>query len=408
MRILILGAGYGGLRAALDLHRRVGRRPHTHITLVNKHDYHQFRTELHKTAAGTVEAELVRIPLRAILAGTSIHFVKGVVEAIRPRARRVDLASGESLAYHRLVVALGSDPEYFDIPGLREHALTIQTLNSAQRIRQHIEMNLETASRIADPEERRPYLTVVVGGGGLTGVEFVAELADRLPRLVRRRGIPEEELRLITIEAASEILAGFDRHLVEKAQRLLARRGIELRLNTKIRSVRPDRVELEGQPPIYTRNFIWAGGVRGNAVVEAAFTSNSRGRALVNEYLQSVDFPDVYIIGDCALALHPETGQPVAPTAQNAIAQGRLVARNIAAELAGRPLERYRATNYGMVASLGRNAAIASIGGIPVTGIPAVMLKDLVTLRYVWSIGGPGLLFRRILPRPVQLSESRS
>src|SRR5690606_1902390 len=99
-----------------------------------------------------------------------------------------------------------------------------------------------------------------------------------------------------------------------------------------------------------TRNFIWAGGVRGNAVVEAAFTSNSRGRALVNEYLQSVDFPDVYIIGDCALALHPETGQPVAPTAQNAIAQGRLVARNIAAELAGRPLERYRATNYGMVA----------------------------------------------------------
>lgn len=408
LHTLILGGGYGGLRAALDLNRLSSRGPKTKITLVNKHDYHQFRTELHRTAAGTASPDSIRIPLQSILHGSSVEFVKSEVVEINPQQRFVRLKFDQQITYDRLVVALGSRPEYFKIPGLKEYGLPIQSLNSADRIRRHIEAQIAKAADFDDPIARRPYLTIAVGGGGLTGIEFVAELAERLPRVMRRHDLPPEELRLITIEASPDILQGFDRRLVETAQRQLAERGVELWLNTRIVALHADSVEFDGADPLQTKSFIWTGGVRGNEVVEAAFTTKARGRAVVNEFLQSVDTPDVYIIGDCALAIHPKTGHPVAPTAQNAIAQGRLVARNIVAELTSQPLKPYRAQSFGLVASLGRGSAVADIAGYPLIGIPAVLLKDLITLKYIWSIGGPGLLFRRLVPRQVQLSPSTS
>ncbi len=408
LHTLILGGGYGGLRVALDLSRLIGKLPGTKITLVNKHDYHQFRTELHRTAAGTTSPDRIRIPFRTILRGLPVEFVKAEVTKIDPQKREVTLTYNQKISYDRCVVALGSRPEFYNIPGLQEHALLIQSLNSAARIRRHLEAQIAKAAELDNPIERRPYLTVAVGGGGLTGVEFVAELADRLPKVMQGRGLSPVELRLITIEASPEILQGMDRRLVQTVQQELADRGVQLWLNTRIVALHPDRVELEGAEPLHTKSFIWTGGIRGNEVVEAAFTTRARGRAVVNEFLQSVDTPDVYIIGDCALALNPKTGSPVAPTAQNAIAQGRLVARNIAAELMGRPLQAYRAQNFGVVASLGRGAAVADIAGYPLVGVPAALLKDLITLKYIWSIGGPRLLFRRIVPRRLQLSPSTS
>lgn len=408
LHTLILGGGYGGLRVALDLSRLIGKHPKTKITLVNKHDYHQFRTELHRTAAGTASPDRIRIPFQTILRGLPIEFVKGEVTKIDPEQREVSLQYNQKISYDRCVVALGSRPEFYNIPGLKEHALLIQNLNSAARIRRHLEAQIAKAAELESPIERRPYVTVAVGGGGLTGVEFVAELAERLPQVMQRHGLPPEELRLITIEASPEILRGMDQRLVQTAQRRLAENGVQLWLNTRIVALHADKVELEGAAPLHTKSFIWTGGIRGNEVVEAAFTTKAQGRAVVNEYLQSVDAPDVYIIGDCALALHPKTGNPVAPTAQNAIAQGRLVARNIAAEMTGQPLKPYQAQNFGMVASLGKGVAVADVAGYPLVGIPAALLKDLITLRYIWSIGGPKLLFRRIMPRRLQLSPSAS
>lgn len=408
VQIIVLGAGYGGLRTVLDLHRHVGRRKGVHIRLVDKHDYHQFRTELHRTAAGTASPNDVRIPLSAILRGTSVETVKGLVTQIRPDEQIVRIGEDEELRYDRLVVALGSRPEFFNIPGLKENGLALQSLNSADRIRRHIDAQIQAAAQQGDAAARQPYLTVVVGGGGLTGVEFVAELADRLPALVERADIPREELRLITVEAAPGILRGFDQRLVEKAQGVLSRRGVEFLLSTAITGVEAGRVLLADRDAILTRSFVWTGGVRGHEVVEAALTTQARGRAVVNAYLQSVDSEAIYLIGDCALALHPKTGQPVAPTAQNAIAQGRLVARNIWAEMDGTPLSPYRAQQFGLVASLGRGTGLADVGGLPVIGIPAAILKDMITLKYLWSIGGPGLLLRRLVVERRQASPVRS
>lgn len=400
MRIVILGAGYGGLRTALDAGWRLGAEPDVTIRLVDKHDYHQFRTELHRTAAGTSTIEEARLPLAQILAGVpGVRPIKGEVKEIQPEKYAVSLVDGRRLGYDRLVVALGSDPEYFAIPGLPEHGLTLRSINSARVIREHIQAMLSRAVGESDPGEQERLFTIVVGGGGLTGVEFATELADRLPELGRRLGFAPGRARLILIEALPDILRGFDRRLIQAARRHLKRKGIALLLAAKIAAVYPDRVEIEGGHIIPTRSFIWTGGVRGNGVVEASLETKARGRAVVDQYLRAAGHPEVYVIGDCALALNPRTGQPVAPTAQNAIHQGRLVARNLAAEYRGRPLRPYEAKNFGVVASLGRGYGLAHLDGFGMRGGPAAMLKDLVALHYLYSIGGARMLWRRLVVR---------
>ncbi len=394
MDIVILGAGYGGLRAALDLDERLGDEPDVTLTLVDKHDYHQFRTELHRVAAGTSTFERVRIPLAELLRETAVQTVKGEVTAIDVADHRVSLRDGRQLPFDRLVVALGGEPEYFNIPGVAEFGLTLRSLNSARVIRQHVEETIRRAAAINDPRERAPYLTIVIGGGGLTGVELATELADRCPRLVKEAGLPAGELRLLVVEAAPDILAGFDPRLVEIARRRMHDRGIEVRLGTPIQAVERGAVVLAGGERIPTHTFIWSGGVRGNRVVEAALTTKARGRAVVNAYLQSVDSPDVFCIGDCALALNPRTQQPVAPTAQNAIAQGRVAARNLCALYHGEPLIPYTAQNFGVVASLGRGFGLAHLDGYGLAGLGAAVLKDLVTWKYLFSIGGTRFLWR--------------
>lgn len=400
MRIVILGAGYGGLRTALDAGRRLGAAPDVTIRLIDKHDYHQFRTELHRTAAGTSAIEEARLPLAQVLAGVpGVRPIRGEVKEIEPGNATVSLADGRKLGYDRLVLALGSDPEYFAIPGLQEHGLTLRSINSARVIRDHIEEMLSRAVDESDPAEQERLFTIVVGGGGLTGVEFATELADRLPELGRRFGFSPGRTRLILIEALPDILRGFDRKLIQAARRRLKRKGIALSLAAQIVAVYADRVEIEGGRIIPTRTFIWTGGVRGNSVVEASLETRARGRAVVDRYLRAVEHPEVYAIGDCALALNPRTGQPVAPTAQNAIHQARLVALNLAAEYRGRPLRPYLGKDFGVVASLGKGYGVANLDGFGIRGVPAAALKDLVALHYLYSIGGPRLLWRRLVTR---------
>lgn len=397
--ILVLGAGYGGLRATLDADRLLRFDRDLKIAIVNPHPYHQFRTELHRAATGTTRLEDVHIPLRQILRRSRVRFIQGLVTRIAPQEQAVQLADGRRLRFRRLVVAMGGQVEDFQIPGLAEYGLTLQSVNSAAVVRRHIEGVVEAAAQ-ASGDERRALLTVAVGGGGFTGVEIAAELAERMPKIMRRRGLDPKELRLVVIEALPEILPGFDQDLVRRGKRHLERLGVELLLETRIERVEAGRVHLEGREPLECRTFVWAGGIRGNEVVERSLSTAGRGRALVNEYLQSVDDPAIYCIGDCALVQHPRTGQPVATTAQHAIEQGRLVAYNLWAERTGRPLKRYVPRERGWSASLGRSYGLAKVDGRRISGAPAALLKDLITLHYAYSIGGPKLLLRRWVAAP--------
>lgn len=408
MKVRIIGAGYAGVRAALDLDRRLQRRPDVKITLVDKRPYHQLVTESYRPAAGSTQSKALTIPLQHIFSDTRVRVMQGEVTQIKVAEGRFLLDGDKVLGFDRLIVAPGSQPEYFSIPGVEEHSLAIQGVNSADVVREHIEAMFSMARKTAHSgaaggdadaaplteDERRAYLGVVVIGGGFTGVEFAGEFADRIPVLAQQFGFGPDEVRIVCIEAAADIMPGFEDPLVDAAVETLLSKGVSLEMGVPVARVEPGRVLLKDGRVIEARTVIWAGGVRAHPLVAAGFTTGARGRALVNEHLQSVDSPHVYVIGDSALAVDPTTGRYAPPTAQHAIEQGRLAARNVWADIVGLPLDAFRDRSFGVIATVGRDVGLTSLGGFQLAGRLPAVLKDAATLRYIYSLGGTRLLLK--------------
>jgi NADH dehydrogenase len=397
-RLVVLGAGYGGLTCLLALSRRLQNRG-IELILVNKHEYHQFITELHKPAAGSADCDFIRIPLGHILGRGKARLVKATVTQVDFARHRLVFADGDELAYDKLVVAVGSEPEFFGIPGLQEHALTLRSLNSARTIHEHLEYQLACSKLAKVAEERQACRTFVIGGGGLTGVEMAGELAETLPRLCRRYDLDPADVLVYNIEAVPEIMQGFETELARRAARDLERRGVRLLTGMPIIEVTENHIALKDGKVIPTHTVIWTGGVRANGLLaESGFAVGVRGRAKVDEGLRSVSSPEVYVVGDCAEALDPETGRPVAPTAHNAIDQGLVAAKNITADLLGGARTAFKPVDLGAVASLGESFAVGYVGRFKLVGRPASVMKEMIALKWIWSLGGLRMVLLR-LPR---------
>lgn len=403
-RVVVLGAGYGGLTCILSLAKRL-RREWVELVIVNKHEYHQFITELHKPAAGSADCEYIRIPLATILGGRRSRIVKATVERIDFSNRRLLFAGGEEFPYDKLVVAVGSEPEYFGIAGMQEHALTLRSLNCARTIHEHIEYQLASSKLAKTEEERQACRTFVIGGAGLTGVEMAGELAETLPGLCRRYDIDPADVQVYNIEAVPEIMRDFETDLARRAARDLERKGVQLITGVPIMEVTAESITLKDGRVIPTHTVIWSGGVRANALIEqSGFAVGARGRAKVDEGMRSTSHPDVYVVGDCAEGIDPATGRPVAPTAHNAIDQGAVAARNIVADLLGGPRATFHPVDLGAVASLGESFAVGKVGRFKLVGRPASVMKEMIELKWIFSLGGLRLVLLR-LPRLIHLME---
>lgn len=393
-RIVILGAGYGGVKCALTLEHEA-KKGEVETFLVNKHNYHQFITQLHESAVGLSDERDIRVPLEEIFDNGRVRLIKDEIRRIFPRDNNVVMENG-SIDYDYLVVGLGSEPEYFEIPGLEQHSLTLRSLNSAKLIKTHIENNFATYK---NQPLHRDLLNIVVGGAGFTGIELAGELADWLPELAEKYDIPQSIVSVTCIEASSSILTGFDRHLVENAYQVLQEKGVRIITDTAIGSITAKEVKLVNGEVLKTRAFIWTGGMRANKIVaQAGFSAMVRGRAKVNQFLQSVDYPNVYIIGDNAFITNPDTGEVMAPTAQIAIQSGYMAAHNILAEIRGESPRIFRPRELGRVISLGRNLAVGKFGRRYRTkGRAAGFIKEAIQLKYLYSIGGFRLVAKKFL-----------
>lgn len=392
--VVILGAGYGGVKSALTLAEESGK-DETEIVLVNKHSYHQFITELHESATGYLSNRDIRVPLDEILDDSRVKLIKDVVLRILPGDRRIVLEKG-TLDYDYLVVGLGSEPEFFDIPGLEQHSLTLRSLNSAKLIKTQMESNF--AKFKANPRQG-DLLTVVIGGAGFTGIELAGELADWMPELANQYDLPEGLGTIVLIEAANSILNGYDRHLIDNAYNTLAEKGVRIITGTGIEEVSETEVRLSDGEVIKTRSFIWTGGIRANKVVtQAGFKATVRGRASVNKYLQAVDFPNVFLVGDNAFITDPATGEVMGPTAQVAIQSGYVAAINILADMRGQDLRVFYPRELGRVISLGRKIAVGKVGTkFKPAGRIGAWLKGAIQWKYLYSIGGLKLVARKLL-----------
>lgn len=391
-KVVILGAGYGGLVTAIRLQKQM-KASEMDVTLVNKHDYHYITTHLHMPAAGTDHHENARVTIADLIDERKIHFVKSTVRQILPEEKKVVL-SEDVLSYDYLVIGLGSETETFGIPGLNEYAMAIKSINSVRFIRQHIEYMF---AKYKMAPKRKEYLTFVVGGAGFTGTEFVGELADRIPVLSRTYDVDPAAVQIINIEASPSALPpGLPDDLVEYGMEVMRRKGVQYKLSTPIKECTPDGVILGNGEFIRAGTIVWSGGIRGNSLLQQAGFDVQRGRVKVDSYLRSYQYPDVFITGDCSIVMSPE-GPPYPANAQIAVQQGYNAARNLILSVRGKELKPFAYDYKGTVASLGRGEAVGLLKVKKVKGKFAAFVKKFIDARYLYLIGGIPLVWKKMI-----------
>jgi NADH dehydrogenase len=373
------------LHVALRLAAKLRNNPKMGLTLVDRHDYHQAITELPRVAAGTRAADAVRVPLADVLA-ERVRFVEAEVTGL-DLADRVLETTGGPFAYARLVLALGSRPNDFAIPGLAERALNLYSVDDAERVWQAVNRTVAQAAATADPAERRRLATVVVGGGGATGVELAGELAEVLPALARGHGLPPGLPKVVLVEAGRSILAGSSPQLVAKATGLLDQLGVAVRTNAAVATATPGGFRLKGGELVAGGVFVWAGGVKApDLVVGSGLPIGHNGRVKVDRHLRVLDHPQAYAAGDLASVVDPRSGHVLPPLAQVALEEAETVARNLDAELEGRPLEAFTFHDKGFVVSVGPRRGVADVAGLTTGGRLAHLLKDAIEWEYRQSV----------------------
>ena len=383
--IVVAGAGYAGLHVVLRLAARLRDNPVVELILVDRHDYHQVITELPRVAGGTRGADAVRIPLREVLA-TRVRFAQTEVNGFDLPGRRLLTGAGP-IGGRRLVLALGSRPDDFAIPGLAQRTLSVYTASDAEQVWAAVSKALEAAAATADPQRQRRLATVVVGGGGATGVELAGELAEVLPQLASGHGLAPDRPVVQLVEAGPTILAGSSPQLISKASRILSDLGVQVRTNAAIAAATEEGFRLTDGQLVEGGVFVWAGGVKAPGLVaDSGLPTGHNGRVKVDQYLRVLDHPQIYVAGDLASVTDPHTGHVLPPLAQVALEEGETVARNLEAELEGRPLEAFTFHDRGFVVSVGTRRGVADIAGITTGGRLAHLLKDAIEWEYRQSV----------------------
>jgi NADH:quinone reductase (non-electrogenic) len=384
-QIVVAGAGYAGLHVTLRLTAKLRNHPTIELILVDRHDYHQVLTELPRVAGGTRAADAVRIPLQDTLA-KRVRFVQTEINGFDLAGRRVLTGAGP-IGWRRLVLALGSRPNDFAIPGLAQRALSVYSASDAERVWVAVSKALDAAAAATDPERQRCLATVVVGGGGATGVELAGELAEILPEVASSHGLAPDRPAVQLVEAGPTILAGSSPQLIGKAARILSDLGVQVRTNAAIAAATEEGFRLTDGQLVEGGVFVWAGGVKApELVAESGLPTGHNGRVKVDQYLRVLDHPEICVAGDLASVVDPRTGHVLPPLAQVALEEGETVARNLDAELKGRPLEVFTFHDKGFVVSVGTRRGVADIAGITTGGHLAHLLKDAIEWEYRQSV----------------------
>src|SRR5690625_602802 len=394
--IVILGAGYGGLMTTIQLQKSLSEKD-ANITLVNMHNYHYQSTWLHEAAAGTINHNNVRIMIQNVINPKRVNFIVDKVVSVDPEEKIVKLKEAQ-IEYDILVIGLGFEEAAVGIPGLAEHAFMIKNLDSSMLIREHLEYNFALYNN--EKEKNQSRLNIVVGGGEFTSVEFLGELANRIPQLCEDYDISKARVRIINIESEKTILSGLDQQLIDYAMNSLESRGIEIVTGASLKECKPDSVIYEKngkEVEIPTMTTVWAAGGRANSVVEISGFETNQGKIEVRDDMRTPDYDDVFVVGDCALMKDVKTRKPFSGHAQIIIQQSEIVARNIKKLVNGKTeLDKLKPNRFDTVVSLGYNDAIGTImHNCKLYGWKATVMKKLLDNRYLMKIGGLGLVLKK-------------
>jgi NADH dehydrogenase len=380
-RVVIVGGGFGGLRVARGLAGAAAD-----VLLVDRHNYHCFQPLLYQVATAGLEPGEIAHPIREVLQGIpNLRFRLAEVKQVDLAGQQLVTDDGP-IPYDYLVLAPGSQTNFFGIAGLAERALGLKDLNEAVELRNHLLGCFERAIGEADPDRRAALMTFVVAGGGPTGVEFAGALAEliRLVLVHDYPGLDVKDSRVILLEATPKLLPPFAPSLQDAARQALVRKGVDVRLSAPVKSYDGETVRLADDTTIASASLVWAAGVRGGDLGTALGVSLARGgRVAVEPTLQLPGHPEVYVVGDLASVTVDRTPLPmVAPVA---IQEGERAAANLRRQLAGQPPLPFVYHDKGSMATIGRNAAVAQIGRFRFTGFLAWVVWLVVHLLQIVS-----------------------
>ncbi|MBM7598796.1 NADH dehydrogenase [Virgibacillus halotolerans] len=392
-KIVVLGAGYAGMMTTKRLTQQF-RPEEAEIVLVNKHNYHYQSTWLHEVAAGTVSHNQARVMISDVFNPNRVRLIYDEVVEVNKDEQRVVLENSE-LSYDYLVISLGFVTNTFGIKGMEEHAFSIEDIESSQLIREHIEYQFAKYKSEENPDENS--LNILVGGGGFTGIEFVGELAEQIPKLCKKYDIDRSKARIINVEAAPSILPMFDKELVAYGKKSLEDRGVEFMIGAAISECTPEGFVVgEDKELVKAGTVVWTGGVTGNSVLGKSGFELTKGKVNVDSDLRIPDEENIFVLGDCSWVMNEEQGRPYAPTAQLAMQEADVAAANIKALVNNAPLESFVFDDKGTVASLGDTDAIGSIfTDTKLRGLPATAMKKVIDNRALFMIGGPKLVLKK-------------
>ena len=379
-QILILGGGFGGLYAALRLDRTLAKRNDCEVILVNKSNFTLFTPMLHEVAASDLDPSDIVNPIRKML--KHVTFYEASVDSIDLKSKKVSISYGapvrhRELSYDHLVLSLGSDTKFFD-DQTRVHAMQMKTLSDAMFLRNRMIAVMESATVEEDPEIRRRLLTFVVAGGGFAGVETIGAMNDFLREAIKvYPKLDENMLRVILVHPGKVVLPEFSESLGNYTTARLRDSGIEVLLNTKVKHFDGKTAELEPGDPISARTLLWTAGVAPSPLIATLPLKQEKGRIVVNSCMESEEIRGVWVVGDCAHVPNPyENGKPYPATAQHAIRQGPVLAKNIEAAVLGegRVQKPFKYKMLGQLAAIGQRRGAASLLGMNFSGFIAWFL----------------------------------
>ena len=375
-KVVILGAGFGGLTAARALSKQAD------VVLIDRHNFQTFLPLLYQVSTAGLAADHVAYPIRGALRKTNVQFRMGIPEKLNAAASELTLADGHVVKYDHLVIALGSTTADFGIPGVKENALGMKSVGEALTIRSEVMRSYEEMCRQGNKDN----LDIAIVGGGPTGVEMAGAFAELVRGPLRSDyADAANRVRVSIIEAGPRLVPSFSESLSNKTQKDLEKLGVKVLTNTSVKEVLPDSILTLDGNTIQANTTVWAAGVKGVPAMDLLHLPVTRGRIDVSSTLQVTGYENVWAIGDIAGAVGSD-GIPLPMVAPVAMQQGRFLAKQIQALVVGQPIGNFKYKDKGSMATIGRHKAIVEVKGIRISG-PIAWLAWL-WLHLFYILGG--------------------
>lgn len=401
-KIVILGAGYAGLLTAKKLLKHVRKRDDVQLTIIDKNRYHTMLTELHEVAAARVNDDSIRVNLRRIFAGRKIEIVLDTIEAIDYQ-KQVMTGHAGTYTYDYLVLASGSRPAFYNIPGAADHTLQLWSYEDAVALREHVQRVFNKAINEPDEALRRKLLTFYICGAGFTGVEMAGELAEWLPYLCAQYDLDPKLVRIIEVDMLDRIVPNLSPALSAKAQRRLEKMGVQIKLKTSVKSVGEDYIEYEHDGKLSreaTETVIWTAGTQSSHIAQAATQMKQvgRGRLQTDAYLRAEGFPNVFVAGDNTFMVPEGSKTPVPQMVEHCEQSAGCIAHNLAAAVEGQEtLKEYKPSFHGVMVSIGGRYGVAYVGTekkkFSLPSFLAMFVKHFINITYFIQLLGWNKIF---------------